>query len=308
MPPADQHPAAVYLARLGAGSRRTMRSALDTIAGIVSGGAADATQLDWGALRYQHTAAVRAILADRYAPATTNRMLAALRGVLREAWRLGYLDAETYQRSADLAPIREETLPRGRALGAGEIAALMAACETDPGLGGIRDGAMLALMYGAGLRRSEVVGLDLADLDVATGALTVRQGKGHKDRIVYATNGTHDALLDWLTVRGEGAGPLFLPVNKGGRVGDRRLTGQAVFYIVGRRAAQAGVARFSPHDLRRTTISHLLDAGADIVTVQRLAGHASVTTTARYDRRGEVEKRKSAELLHVPYRRRTVAA
>jgi hypothetical protein len=98
----DRHPATVYLARLAPGFRRTMRAALETIASLLTGGQATAASLAWGALRYQHTAAVRAVVAERYAPATANKLLAALRGVLQEAWRLGDLEAEAYQRVADL--------------------------------------------------------------------------------------------------------------------------------------------------------------------------------------------------------------
>ncbi len=82
------------------------------------------------------------------------------------------------------------------------------------------------------------------------------------------------------------------------------MTEQAVYGIVQKRATEAGVDDLSPHDLHRTYVGDLLDRGADIATVQRLAGHADVSTTARYDRRGGTARRAAADLLHVPYVRR----
>ena len=154
---------------------------------------------------------------------------------------------------------------------------------------------------GAGLRRSEVEALDLSDYDRATGALTVRNGKGNKARTAYATNGSRDALEAWIAARGTAPGPLFMPVLKNGAIARRRLSDEAIWGTLNKRARQSGIAKLSPHDLRRTFISQLLDAGADLVSVQHLAGHATVTTTSRYDRRGEAAKLKAAELLHVPY-------
>jgi len=317
--PADRHPALVYLAQLSPGSRRTMRTALNTIAELL--GVAPVVQetdstrhrrtvetllyCDWASLRYPHTQALRTLLAERYKAATANKMLAALRRVLLEARRLGLMTPDDYAQAADIGAVKGSTLPPGRALSMGELTALMAACSTDLTPAGPRDAALLALLSRGGLRRSEAVALDLADYVMDSGAITVRSGKGRKDRTTYLDGGAAAALADWLFVRGTAAGPLLCPVNKGGRITIRRLSDQAVLGALQKRATQATVKSFSPHDLRRTFISDLLDAGADIATVQRMAGHASPETTSRYDRRGEATKRRAASLLHLAYDART---
>lgn len=255
----------------------------------------------WQSLDFQHTTAIRARLAERYAPATANKMLVALRGVLKASWRLKQMTAEDLARACDFKKVEGTRLPKGRALTSGEMRALFGACADDPTPAGRRDAALLAILYGAGLRRSEVAALTLADYDPENGALTVREGKGNKDRLVYVTNGGKSAIEDWLDVRGQDPGALFVPINRGGRMSTEPMTDQAVYNILLEKAKEAKVKKFSPHDLRRTFISDLLDAGADISAVKNLAGHESVDTTQKYDRRGEQAKVKAAELLHVPY-------
>lgn len=301
--PRDRHPVLVYLARLAPGSRRAMRGALDVVASNLTNATADAITLPWEDIRYQHAAAVRSTLVQRFAPATCNKALAALRGVLRECWRLGLMSAEDRERACDLPAVRGSRLPRGRALSAGEIRALFAGCAADPNKSALRDAALLAVMYAAGLRRSEVAALDLGDYSPSTGELRVRAGKGRRERLAFVSNGGKEALDAWLAVRGAAAGALFCPVGKGkvGRIEFRPMSAQAVYFVLKRRGARAAVGDFSPHDLRRTFIGDLLDAGADISTVQALAGHIQVTTTQSYDRRPDTVKRKAAGLLHVPF-------
>src|SRR4029079_19572833 len=138
-----------------------------------------------------------------------------------------------------------------------------------------------------GLRRSEAVALDLADYLPDSGGITVRSGKGRKDRTTYLDGGAAAALADWLVVRGTAAGPLLCPVNKGGKITIRRLSDQAVLGALQKRAKKATVKAFAPRARRRPFTSDLLDAGADIPPVQRRPGHATPETTSRYDRRGE---------------------
>ncbi|MGE5375580.1 MAG: tyrosine-type recombinase/integrase [Bacteroidota bacterium] len=326
--PVDQNAAAVYLAGLSKTGQRTQAQALRTVAGMLD---TDIDHLDWGRIRHQHTAAIRARLAQAYAPATANKILSALRQTLKQAWLLGQMTAEDYHWAVELAPVTGETVPAGRELSGAEILALMEACQADTTPAGTRDAAIIGLMYAAGLRRDEMVSLNLSDYDPKTDRL-VLTGKRNRQRTAYIANGAADALKDWIALRGPQAGALFVEVNKSGKVLIEResmivkpfrkvggvevpnkkagvtiyrggaLTPQAIYNMLAKRAEEAGVESFSPHDLRRSFISHLLSKGADIATVSKMAGHANVQTTARYDRRPEKAKRKAAELLHVPYK------
>ena len=298
--PLTQHPAAVYLASISDGSKPTMRNSLNTIASLLTNGECDALTLDWSKLRYQHTTAVRMALKERYAPTTVNKILAALRRVLKEALRLDLIDLQDYMRAADVPNINAgHTKPKGRALRKDEIADLMAICQDKQFIRpiDIRDAALFALLRGTGVRREELVNFDLKDLDLSTGALEVRHGKGNKYRLVYLPTAAIPLIEDWLKVRGDEPGPLLCPVHRWNQVQLRRMSVETVNSIAKKRADEAGVDSFSPHDLRRTFCSDLLNANVDIVTVQKLAGHASPTTTAKYDRRNEEVKRAAVQKL-----------
>jgi site-specific recombinase XerD len=294
----SSNPAAVYLAGLTSGAARTQQSALTQLAHLL--GMDDPLLVPWAQLRYAHTTAIRARLQEAYAPATANRYLTALRRVLEEAWRLGLLERELMERACDLKPIKGSTVPAGRALDHDEIRALLEVCALDSSPAGVRDTALIALLYTTGLRRSEVAQLDVSAYTPSSGALRVI-GKGRKERIVYV-GAASPALADWLTLRGVSDGPLFPRAQRGGHVGSTRMSDQGVRDVLAKRASAAGVSHFSPHDFRRTFISDLLDAGADMAAAQHLAGHADPATTARYDRRGERAYQAAAQLLQLPRR------
>ncbi len=318
-------PATIYVDNLAKGSRRAMRQALERVAGVLvcrdvatalpgrpppyeqneqdrnGNPVADIVSFPWASLRAADTAGLRAELLARYSPAYANKMLSALRGTLREAWRLGQMDSETYHRAVDIENIKSEALPAGRALTETEIRALFDACAADSSPAGTRDAAILGLLIGCGLRRAEIAGLELDDHQA--GALTIRQAKRNRPRMAYPTGGAEAALSDWLEIRGAEPGALFWQINKGGRVQRRGLSEQAIYDLLRKRAAQGGVASVTPHDLRRTFVSELLDNGVDIATVQQLVGHANVATTARYDRRPERRKREAARTLNIPYKK-----
>ena len=312
----SQDPVALYLSRLSAGSRRVMTSALDRVAHLLSGGVADARGLPWQEVRYQHVQAVRATLVatisaktgKNLSASTINRTLAAVRGVLRECWRLDLMSAEELARATDIERAPGNSLPSGRSLDVGEITALFAACQRDATPAGARDAALLALGYAGGLRRAEICNIDIDHYTPESGRLEIHGGKGNKNRIVFIRNGAADAVAAWLAFRGIVPGPLLFPVVKNGTIEPRRLTGDTVYRVTKKRGAEAGIKPFGPHDLRRSCLSEMLDRGVDLLTVRAWAGHASSDTVALYDRRGERALEGAAATLAVPYRFDDVAS
>ncbi|GAA4191274.1 tyrosine-type recombinase/integrase [Microbispora amethystogenes] len=300
--PSTPDPYEVYLGALQSPeSRRTMKGCLDRIARLVTGDPeATGAGQPWELLRYEHTVRLRTLMREQgWSPSHVNKHLVALRRVLKEAWRLGLMSGEDYQRAADLPAYKHTRVPAGRHVEAEALAAALEVCDEDHSPAGRRDGAMLAALYSSGCRRAEIAGLRLADFDPHARSLRVR-GKGDKERLVYLTPQAVERLSLWLAVRGRAAGPLFCPINKAGRLRLAHMTGQAIADIVSRRLAAAGASPRTPHDFRRTFIGELLDAGVDLATAQALVGHASPATTARYDRRPERRRREAVDRLRVP--------
>lgn len=293
----SRDPVTAFLSRyLSPEGRRVMGSSLRTVAKHLSGQhCEDPRTFPWASIRYEHASALRAKLAGK-SHATGNRLLTALRGVIDECANLKLMSREEAAEVIRVKALKREGKEVGRTLTVAEIVLLYASCDVSPL--GRRNAAVLALAASGGLRRAEVCGLDLEHWDGTSGGVKVL-GKGNKWRSVYLSPNGKAAVESWLLVRGLGAGPLLFAVNKSGVLQTQRLTEGGVYDMLAELGLKAKVADFTPHDLRRTFATHLLDAGVDALTVSKLMGHASVQTTMGYDKRGEGAKQEA--VTHLKY-------
>lgn len=277
-------------------SRITMASLLNVIAYKIQKKKYHG-DVDWSVMNYELVLdLLNFFLEQGKSPATINVYLSALKGVAKEAWRKKLITVEAYQHIKEIKRIKGTRSIKGRALELEELNQLIDYSMQQEGVIAMRDAAVIALVYGAGLRRHEAAGLMLSDLNIQEGSIKVL-GKGNKERI----NALHDRNLDiihvWLDERGLEPGPLFLRARKGNRLINEPISGQTVYDIIIRRYQEAGLKRLTPHDLRRTFATKLLENGEDVFLVQDLMGHASVDTTKNYDRRDEKAKKKAAKAL-----------
>lgn len=212
-------------------------------------------------------------------PSSVSRCLAAVRGLHRFAAGEGATRRDVA--AAVAGPKAPRRLPK--ALSRDDVARLLDGAAAQDGPLGVRDAALLELLYATGARISEVVGLDIDDLD-SEHALVKLRGKGGKERVVPVGSAARDAVEAYL-VRGRpglaarGTGSAALLLNRQGG----RLSRQSAWTVLKVAAAAAGITtEVSPHTLRHSFATHLLEGGADVRVVQELLGHASVTTTQIY--------------------------
>ena len=201
------------------------------------------------------------------------RKLSALRTFFRYLVREGAL--ATNPAEAVATPKRNRYLPK--TLSVDEAATLMERGHSTTLLA-LRDRAILELFYSSGLRISELTGLDVGGLDLRENLVRVL-GKGRKERIVPVGRKAHEALVAYLDARGPLADdqPLFAN-HRGGRLTPRSIQRHLKVWLI-----KAGVLKdISPHALRHSFATHLLDGGADLRAIQELLGHASLSTTQRY--------------------------
>lgn len=300
LPPysSGKNPATIYLESLNSPrSAITMKNCLDHVARIL--GQATVLDCDWGALRRQHIQYVMQKLKARgIAPATINLYFYGMKGVAREAFSNDVMPHLAYLKINIMKAITYERLPVGRSLSAYQCKKLLNTCD-DNTLRGIRDKAMLALMMGCGLRRAEVVSLHMEHWNAKDSTFTFI-GKGNKQRKVYLPPDLEPVLDRWFEVRGNEAGTIFPAIYKGSGAPVMKfkdMQPSSIYRIVQRRAEKAKIANITPHDLRRTFASRMLEAGVDLFVLKQSMGHASLTTTARYDRRGDKAKEKAAKTL-----------
>jgi integrase/recombinase XerD len=243
------------------------------------GAAADVTPATVGAFVDHLRAAVDDDGRPRYRPASVARMLVAVRSFHGFCLMEGHTATDPSEDTG--APRVPQGIPK--ALTEAEVAALLDGVEGDDPVA-CRDRAMLEVLYGTGLRISELVGLNLGDLDLDEGFLRAF-GKGAKERVVPVGRTATTAVNAWLASRRAVIADARHPdldavfVNPRGR----RLTRQGAWQIIQRHGLRAGLGeRLSPHVLRHSCATHMVEHGADLRVVQELLGHASVSTTQVY--------------------------
>ncbi len=295
-----RNPLTLYLTRLAPSSQLTMRYVLQDAADRLGFEDINLEDIDWHLLQPEHVIAlVAALREDGYAPNTSSLYVNAVRGVMNEAWRMSLISQDHLLKMRSVKAAPGTRLSQGRNLRRTLIREMMEVCAADPRPQGLRDAAVIGILYGSGMRKSESVNLDLQQVNFDERSLRVT-GKGNKELIKYAPAWAFAKLQAWLEFRrdqlkdGEEDDTfLFNRIRRGSHVTRERITKHAIYYIARQRGEQVGV-KIMPHDFRRSFITRVIEEH-DLSIAQKLAHHTNIQTTASYDVRDDNERRRAVD-------------
>jgi integrase/recombinase XerD len=224
-----------------------------------------------------------ALTEAKLAPSTINVQLSAIRKLAAEAADNGLLDAQLASGIGKVRGVKNEGLRAGNWLTREQARELLLAPDTST-LKGKRDRAILAVLLGCGLRRSELVALELDQVEQRENRWVIVdfRGKGGRRRTVPVPAWVKNAIDAWTSAAQITEGPIFRSIGKGGRLKKGTLAHVGVWWLVKEYAAGIGLKNLAPHDLRRTCAKLCRKSGGDLEQIQMLLGHASIQTTEKY--------------------------
>jgi integrase/recombinase XerC len=304
-----------FMARLKPASRNTMRFCLQQVASIMGADDIPLEEIMWHKLERSHLLAMVAKMNDTgYAHKTCALYLTAIRGVINEAHYANLIPSFQVAGIRSVKPYEQNRLPVGKFVEDPILKALLEDCNQDTRYQGVRDAAIISLLYGCGLRRAESVAVDIAKINQQEWSLTVI-GKGDKEMKKWIAPGAATRMKAWIELRNrfcDNEGPLFTRIRKGrkvrsalddldpmkpgytpGGITSSGLTPMAIYYILKERSQHLGF-HVKPHDLRRTFVTRMIEKHGEGMA-KMLADHSNLATTLKYDMRGDKQKQAAMQ-------------
>lgn len=291
-------PYALYLSRLAPNSRRSIESQMRSIGRL----------MDWpdtvidirlSNVDYQQAMQIRALLIhEQWSARSINRAMTAIKNIVKVAALMGKADMQQVAHISSIANMKHGA-HQGNPLTVKQVNALFERLAKAKGAYGLRTLAIFALFLGTGLRRSELAALSMADYDRLNSTITVVAGKGNKSRVLFLPNWVEQHISAWLKLRSRQEGWLICKCYISGKLDiTQPVSSDTLYRLVKDKLIDIGISGASPHDLRRTFITRLLEQNVDINTVRQMAGHADISTTTIYDKRGDAFMREAASALN----------
>jgi site-specific recombinase XerD len=291
----DYNPAELYIQTLDSPvSIKNVTYALNHISLMLSGKQC-LKSFDWTTLTYQKLTLLKSqYIKKGLSPNSINTYLALIKGVCREAWKTDLMTTDCYMMIKEVKRVKSVKLCSGRSLGHKEIKKMVTHYQNLKTPIGYRNAAIFALTYGAGLRVAELCNLTVNDYD---GTVLTLTGKGNKEAIIPIPSFISEILDCWLRYLKNDAYYIFVRIARYGVIHNSNISPKSVRHVCNVARDTLAMAHFSPHDLRRSFATNLIEIGIDLFTVQNLMRHTSMETTRRYDMRGEETKKAAVEML-----------